>query len=387
MDGTTIPPAAQPGLRRPPNARARWSDGIGINGLLIMALAAVVYSVSNVAAYIATEPFSSWFPDFVNYLKRSSLIGVGILLAAVWVRRRFPARGFAQYAAAAGAIIVVTYAVLIWFSALRAWIDGEPFYFFDPSIPFTMQVSMLSMTVIRYTVVGFIITSAWLFLCAEAEHAAAAEQCAVDAERLDQQTAEARLQVLEAQIEPHFLFNTLAHVKRLYETDHAAGVRMLHDLADYLAGALPQMRAASTLGRELDHITAYLNIQQIRMGRRLAFAIDVPEALRSVELPPLMVLTLVENAIKHGLSPLPEGGRIDVRASVANGRLVIQVADTGQGFTKSGGAGTGLANTRARLASRYGPSASLSLALNTPSGVAATIELPFEAVAPGRAPP
>ena len=193
--------------------------------------------------------------------------------------------------------------------------------------------------------------------------------------------------MLEAQIEPHFLFNTLAHVRRLYETDPAAGARMLHNLAGYLASALPQMRTAATLGHELDHITAYLNIQQIRMGHRLTFAIDAPTALRDAALPPLMVLTLVENAIKHGLSPLREGGRIDVRASVAGGRLIVQVADTGQGFTQSSGGGTGLANTRARLASKYGAGASLSLAHNEPRGVVATISLPYEADAAVGSPP
>ena len=129
---------------------------------------------------------------------------------------------------------------------------------------------------------------------------------------------------------------------------------------------------------------AYLNIQQIRMGRRLAFSIDVPEALRDASLPPLMVLTLVENAIKHGLSPLREGGRIDVRASVSAGQLVVRVADTGQGFTSSVGGGTGLANTRARLTAKYGAQASLSLEINQPRGVVAMISLPYERAGRGR---
>jgi LytS/YehU family sensor histidine kinase len=195
---------------------------------------------------------------------------------------------------------------------------------------------------------------------------------------MDEQTAQARLQMLEAQIEPHFLFNTLAHVTRLYETDHVAGARMLGNLKSYLAVALPQMRATdSTLGRELDHAKAYLEIQRIRMGRRLAFAIDVDEPLRAARLPPLMLLTLVENAIKHGLTPQPGGGRVDIRASVEAGHLHVAVGDTGQGFTKSAGGGTGLANIRARLAAQFGPNARLALALNSPSGVIATITLPY----------
>jgi LytS/YehU family sensor histidine kinase len=201
---------------------------------------------------------------------------------------------------------------------------------------------------------------------------------------MDRETAEARLQMLEAQIEPHFLFNTLAHVRRLYETDRDAGVRMLHNLRDYLSIALPRMRdGAATLGREIDHVASYLDIQQIRMGHRLAYAIDVPDALRDARLPPLMVLTLVENAVKHGLTPLPEGGHIDVRATATGTRLRIDVVDTGRGFAKSQGSGTGLANIRARLASAYGPSARLSLALGPAGGVIATLELPLEVVSPG----
>ena len=217
-----------------------------------------------------------------------------------------------QYAIAAGAAVVATAVPLL---LMRGLGNGGEFGL-DPGVTLVRYLFFVGGSMSCISSVGLAIVSAWLYLCAEAEHTAAAEQCAIDAERMDHQTAEARLQMLEAQIEPHFLFNTLAHVRRLYETDPAAGARMLHNLARYLAGALPQMRAAATLGRELDHVAAYLNIQQIRMGRRLAFAIDVPAALRDAALPPLMVLTLVENAIKHGLSPLREGGRIDVRASV-----------------------------------------------------------------------
>jgi LytS/YehU family sensor histidine kinase len=204
---------------------------------------------------------------------------------------------------------------------------------------------------------------------------------------MDRETTEARLQMLEAQIEPHFLFNTLAHVKRLYETDRHAGVRMLRNLKDYLSIALPQMReGAPTLGREIDHVIAYLGIQQIRMGRRLAYGVDVPTSLRDVRVPSLMVLTLVENAVKHGLTPLPQGGRIDVRVTANGASLRIDVDDTGRGFAKSQGGGTGLANIRARLASTYGPVPRLSLALKQRGGVTATIELPFEPATPIIAP-
>jgi LytS/YehU family sensor histidine kinase len=113
------------------------------------------------------------------------------------------------------------------------------------------------------------------------------------------------------------------------------------------------------------------------MGHRLEFRIDVPDALGTAPLPPMMLVTLAENAIKHGLAPLPEGGAVEIRASVEGRELRVRVADSGQGFTQSSGGGTGLANIRARLAAVYGAAARLSLALNTPRGVIATLAVPF----------
>jgi LytS/YehU family sensor histidine kinase len=208
--------------------------------------------------------------------------------------------------------------------------------------------------------------------------AEAANAAKLDRARLDRQMEEARLQVLQAQIEPHFPFNTLATVRRLYQTEPAAAVAMLDNLMRYFAVPLPQMRATeSTLVREASLAEAYLNIQRIRMGRRLAFAIEIPDSLRDAQFPPVMLLTLVENAIKHGISPLPEGGFIRISAQIAETSLQVQVADSGQGFAKTSGAGTGLANTRARLTAMYGPRARLSLGLNRPRGVTATLSLPY----------
>ena len=235
----------------------------------------------------------------------------------------------------------------------------------------------------RYAGLGLLIAAVFVFFRQREESEAARRKAELDRERLGQQMDEARLQVLQAQIEPHFLFNTLANVRRLYQTDAAAAESMLDNLMRYLAVALPQMRAAdSTLGREAALAESYLVIQRIRMGRRLAFEIDVPQSLREAAVPPMMLLTLVENAIKHGISPLPEGGSVRVSARVADRQLRLQVADSGQGFTKTSGGGTGLANTRARLAAMYGAAAHLRIELNSPRGVIATISLPYAASAP-----
>ncbi|MGM9483339.1 sensor histidine kinase [Roseateles sp. NT4] len=203
-------------------------------------------------------------------------------------------------------------------------------------------------------------------------------------EALKTQQTEAQLSALNAQIEPHFLFNTLANVKRLYETQPERGRNMLVALIAYLRAALPGMRRhESTLADELELVRHYLAILQMRMGERLSFDIEAPPELLGAHLPTLVLPTLVENAIKHGLSPLPEGGRIRIRANhAADGGLSIEVADNGQGFgAASGGAGVGLANTRARLAARFGDSATLELEAAQPRGVIARVHLPSEALA------
>jgi LytS/YehU family sensor histidine kinase len=126
---------------------------------------------------------------------------------------------------------------------------------------------------------------------------------------------EAHLQALPAQIKPHFLFNTLANIRLLYETESARAKPLIHDLAAYLRAALPQMREArSTLARELAMVQAYLRVLQVRMGERLRVEINVPADLGEATLPPMMLSTLVENAVKHGLTPLPQGGSMVIRA-------------------------------------------------------------------------
>jgi sensor histidine kinase YesM len=195
---------------------------------------------------------------------------------------------------------------------------------------------------------------------------------------VERQSSEAQLQLLQSQIEPHFLFNSLAHVRRLYQTDPAAGRAMLRYLSSYLGAAQPLIRERGvTLEQDLQLAIAYLNIQRIRMGRRLGFDIDVPDALRSAIVPPMMLTTLVENAIKHGLSPLPEGGRVCIAARRGAGCVRILVSDTGQGFKANLGAGVGLANVRARLAILHADAASLSLAQSAPRGITATIVVPI----------
>jgi hypothetical protein len=213
---------------------------------------------------------------------------------------------------------------------------------------------------------------------------ARADLLRVEAERnlMSKQVVEAQLKMMQAQVEPHFLFNTLANVRFLQESDAASAGTMLDHLIDYLHAALPQMRESSTtLAKETELARAYLEILRIRMGGRLTFAIQVPEALHGVSFPPMMLLSLVENAIKHGLEPMREGGRVDIEATLESGRLKLAVKDTGAGLAATAGAhagsGVGLANIRERLKTMYGESARLSLIENQPHGVIAAIEIPY----------
>lgn len=221
---------------------------------------------------------------------------------------------------------------------------------------------------------------------AQAASATAAE------EGLKRQLAEAQLKMMQAQVEPHFLFNTLASVDYLIETDPARASMMQKNLIQYLRAALPQMREGSTtLGKEMVLCRAYLEILKVRMEDRLRFAVNVPQGLSSARFPPMMLQSLVENAIKHGLEPKPEGGSLTLSADTSHGRLRVTVADTGLGFGAAGtaGGGVGLDNVRERLAALYGAEATLRIEGNTPAGTIVTIEVPYQldpaAAGPGSA--
>ena len=195
---------------------------------------------------------------------------------------------------------------------------------------------------------------------------------------LEKQQLETQLCLLQAQIEPHFLFNTLSNVRRLCQSDAGAGRAMLAQLARYLRAALPRMRDHEvSLADEIELVSAFLGVQKIRMGARMESAIDAPAPLLEARVPSMMLATLVENAIKHGIGPLAEGGAIRLAAAREGETLVLSVADTGHGFAAASGSGVGLANIRARLAAQYGERATLRFEANSPRGVVATIRLPW----------
>jgi sensor histidine kinase YesM len=201
-----------------------------------------------------------------------------------------------------------------------------------------------------------------------------------DVATLEKRLAEAQMAALQAQIEPHFLFNTLALISQLIETDPPEAARVHAHLIEYLRSTLPQMRAGgkSTLGKQVELSRAYLGIMQARMKERLTVRFDVPVFLGSAPFPPMMLQTLIENAIKHGLEPKIEGGAIDVRAKVVGSTLHVDVCDDGAGIDLHADDGVGLANIRERLQLLYGSSAELVIEAPISGGACASIRIPYK---------
>ena len=196
--------------------------------------------------------------------------------------------------------------------------------------------------------------------------------------RMNKQVNEAQLNILQAQIEPHFLFNTLSNILTLFDTDLEKGKSMQKDLIRYLKASFSRFRiSTSTIGEELALVEAYLNIFKVRMGDRLRFRTEVPDRLRNAPFPPMLLQPLVENAIKHGIEPKIEGGDILIRAAEHGGTLRLVVSDTGMGIGEEIGMNTGLSNICERLKLLYGDRGRLLLEENRPTGLVATLEVPL----------
>ena len=204
------------------------------------------------------------------------------------------------------------------------------------------------------------------------------EQASAAQTATEKELTEAKLNLLHAQVEPHFLYNTLASAQLLTRSDPVRAEAMLGHLIQYLRRSLPNAEGEmSTLGAELERALAYLEILKVRMGDRLDVQTDVAEALRTTPMPAMMLQTLVENAIKHGLEPRTGGGTVWIRARRDDNTVAVTVADNGEGFnTKTSGTGIGLKNVRERLRLRYAGAANLAVVANFPAGVAATLTVP-----------
>ena len=366
-----IPQPAPPLLPSSPLAeQSAWQSlrrVVNLHTVTIVFYLALVFVVSRFAMVVNLEPLDEAWWSSIVYLRQTLISGFTVLLAIGLTEALLHGRALSTFAgiavrATAVAAAAVSGALL---RLLAVHVGNIEWSWFVPTVGIWLING------------GFAHALFW-YARSENDTRRRLEQAARDREALVARGVEARLSALQAQIEPHFLFNTLAHVQRLHETEPGRGREMLRSLIDYLRAALPSMRSSgSTLRRELELARSFLTILQLRMGDRLAFGIHADPGLLDLPVPPMVLPTLVENAVKHGLAPLTRGGRIDISAAPSgDGRLAIEVADDGQGFTASSGSGVGLSNTRSRLAALFGDLASLELRAGTNAGVVARLLLP-----------
>ena len=282
------------------------------------------------------------------------------------------------------------------FHAYATWLVNISWkLFFGLSIVLLMAFGIFDLPQLAFLIIlTSIVIKATFKQQIQAEEKATAATYLAEAEQLKRQLVEARMATMQAQVEPHFLFNTLASIDHLIETDPPRASLMQKSLIALLRATLPTLREQKPntvryLGQELSVIRPYLDIQKMRMEDRLQIQWDIPEGLHSAEMPNMMVLSLVENAFKHGLEPKAEGGTLVLRAEVSHGKLVVTVKDSGVGYfpadqiaqSESKQGGFGLKNIRDRLALIYADQASLSIRALEPyegSGTLAILTMPYK---------
>jgi len=213
----------------------------------------------------------------------------------------------------------------------------------------------------------------------KAELVASAAITRAEVESLERRLLEAEMAALQAQIEPHFLFNTLALIGQLIATDTDRATAVHADLIKYLRAALPQIRqqGIGQLGQQIALSRAYLSIMQARMQDRLQYKIEVDDGLTDAQFPSMMIQTLVENAIKHGLEPKILGGSIFITAKRHNDQLWLEVVDSGMGLNLHADQGVGLTNIRERLKMLYGAKACLIIETPFDGGACFRIQIPY----------
>ena len=307
--------------------------------------------------------------------------GIGLSVVAVWFNpgqlTRFRGRAFLilPILALAGALVG---------ASVSAVVAGES--------PIAMFARVGGKTIVAGLAVGLVLTLllALIVSLRNRELRAANAQLAAETaqQRLAGEVTASRLRLLRAQIEPHFLFNTLGAVQQLAEGKAPDAAALTAHLIRFLRNSMGSFNdAGTTLGDEATVVASYLEIMQSRLGQRLAFTIEVPEALRHCPVQPTLLLNFVENAIKHGIERAPRGGTIRVSASrrASDATLTVEVADTGVGMGEAIGEGNGLRNAREQLALAYGGRASLDLVENEPSGLIVRMSFPCKDVARGAA--
>lgn len=360
---------------------AAWLRGITPVRLAVLAAVCLMTALSvSVFGYGRLDFLTAtgrWMLGAVDYFSAAILMFVLVVKVDIQTARSKPA---VRLAALATALLVgaVSYAAIRWGQRhIHGYfgIYGSHWY-------------STAANVIRALALGGLLTAILYFTARERDAARHLHQARLSEVEVERQIAEARLKLLQAQIEPHFLFNSLASVKRLYEREPGKGRELLEDLIGYLRTATRGARQPETrLSEEVALARSFLAIFRIRMGDRLQARIDVPAEVESAQVPPLMVGTLVENAIKHGIGPRASGGTVSLAARRRGDVLEVEVGDDGVGFRTRSGHGVGLANTRARLQTLFGSAGTLDLAANPGGGVTATMRLPFRLASESPSPP
>ncbi|WP_052736446.1 sensor histidine kinase [Aquincola tertiaricarbonis] len=370
----TVPPPPDTGPA--PGATPPWPSLLGQLTLRSVAMAVAM------AVVVAALLNPLFMPPFPVVLGRTLFLAMVLLLAFHAAGRlpvhRLPAwmpRWLLQLAAIVLAAPLATACIYL------LYVGGNVLVLFDnPGV-----VAGFSWIAGTGLVLGLVLALGAMYRERDAQARSQALQFALERETLERQAADARLALLQSQIEPHFLFNTLANVQALVESGSPRAAPVLQTLIDYLRATIPRFHdARPTLGDELARVQAYLALMQMRMPDRLQWRVEADPSLAPLRFPPMALLTLVENAVRHGIDPGEDGGEVLVQAQRdAAGGLCLAVRDTGVGLPAEGSgaapAGTGLANLRARLQAMYGDAARLHLAARQPQGVDAEIHLPAEA--------
>lgn len=339
--------------------------------------ALLIFAVNTgIAALLYTEEMSRpFFHPFITAQSFGLSIAYAVNVAKPW-RSAHPFRRLIGAVAAGTALGIV----LVLF--IKGYVVADPEYRVGNLHGHGSPGQFLG-TGISAFIMGLCVSLFFMLKFREAWARAQMLKAEADHSKLSRQAIEAELKLMQAQVEPHFLFNTLASVQYLIETDPPRAAKLLTHLLSYLRAALPQLRTASaTLGQELALADAYLSVLRMRMGPRLAYEIVASDELRAHAFPPALLITIVENAVTHGIEPQAEGGSIRIEALRVGDRLVVSVIDTGRGLAAgaaTAGNGVGLANVRERLAALFGAQGRFTVEDVAPHGVRATIEIPFAA--------
>jgi signal transduction histidine kinase len=334
-----------------------------------------------VGALISIESSTSWWIWLIR-----ALVTGAVALLAFGLAERWPARLPGWVGRWAWQLIVLAAAMPIG-AVLAYWITvgGNPRFGENP-----MRVSGLLQLTLGGAFLGLWIAMGAMVKQREALAREQAHAFELERSELARQALDARMKLLYAQVQPHFLFNTLANVQALVETGSPQAPRVLASLVAYLRAAVPRLdESESSIAHEVDLVRAYLELMQLRMPDRLQYTLHADPAVLQARCPPTCVLTLVENAVRHGIDPAEDGGRIDVRieqlppagaqAAQDEGMVRVRVTDTGLGLrAESGGLGTGLASLRERLQFTFGAQARLVLTGNPPRGTCAEVEFPLQ---------